>query len=196
MRLESAGGPCYLREVHAWDRDAGRPRELKRRDPGKVVLRGPRDSDFEALRSLWRELMDLHVQLDPRFTLSDNADQRFFNYLETARSRDDYRVRLAVVNDQPVGFAISCVLPNSPVYKARWIGYVNDLCVTASMRKRGIGELLVEDAVAWLRANGAETVEVYVAHYNEGAQRFWRRIGGREYLERLSLDLSRFEDEE
>jgi ribosomal protein S18 acetylase RimI-like enzyme len=182
--------------VHAWDRDAGRTREIGQRlEPGEVVLRNAKDSDFGVLRDLWRELMDLHVELDPRFTLSDNADQRFFNYLETARSREDYRVRIAAVGDRPVGFAISCVLPNSPVYRARWIGYINDLCVTDSMRRRGIGELLVRDAVDWLRANGAETVEVYVACYNEGAQRFWRRIGGREYLERLSLDLSRFPEE-
>lgn len=163
--------------------------------PGQVVLRSARDGDYDVLRDLWRELMDLHVDLDPRFTLSENADQRFFNYLETARGRDDYRVRLAIVDGQPVGFAISCVLPNSPVYRARWIGYINDLCVTQSMRRRGIGEVLVKDAVDWLRSNGAETVEVYVARRNEDAQRFWRRIGGRDYLERLSLDLSRFADE-
>ena len=160
---------------------------------GEVVLRDARDDDFEALLALWRELMDHHVDLDPRFDLSDNADQRFFNYLDTAKSRDDYRVRLAVMRNQPVGFAIACVLPNSPVYRARWIGYVNDLCVTRSMRRRGIGELLVHDAVMWLRQCGAESVEVYVAHENEVARRFWRRIGGREYLERLSLDLSRFD---
>jgi ribosomal protein S18 acetylase RimI-like enzyme len=180
--------------VHAWDRDSGRPREVgKAFDPNSVILRNVKESDYEPLRALWRELMDLHVSLDPRFTLSENADQRFFNYLETARSRDDYRVRLATIDDKPIGFAISCVLPNSPVYRARWIGYINDLCVTVEMRRHGIGEILVRDAVAWLRENGAETVEVYVARHNMGAQRFWRRIGGREYLERLSLDLSRFE---
>lgn len=161
-----------------------------------MILRSAREDDYEVLLALWRELMELHVSLDPRFALSENADQRFFNYVETARSRDDYRVRLAEVDGEAVGFAISCVLPNSPVYRARWIGYINDLCVTGSMRKRGIGELLVKDAVEWLRANGAETVEVYVAHYNEVAQRFWRRIGGRDYLERLSLDLGRFGGEE
>lgn len=182
--------------MHAWDRSSGRPRDLrKERDAQRVILRAARDTDFEPLRRLWRELMDLHVRLDPRFTLSEAADQRFYGYLETARARDDYRVRVAVVDDEVVGFAISCVLPNSPVYRARWIGYINDLCVTESMRKRGIGERLVRDSVEWLRANGAETVEVYVAHLNEGAQRFWRRVGGREYLERLSLDLSRFEDD-
>ena len=103
---------------------------------GEIVLRDARDEDFEPLLALWRELMDLHVDLDPRFDLSDNADERFFNYLDTAKSRDDYRVRLATLRGRPVGFAIACVLPNSPVYRARWIGYINDLCVTASMFSR------------------------------------------------------------
>ncbi len=185
--MSPPGAACYLkREVHA------RERPFPAR-AGDIVLRDAREDDFDALLALWRELMDLHVELDDRFDLSDNADQRFFNYVDTAQSRDDYRVRLAVHREEIVGFAIACVLPNSPVYRARWIGYINDLCVTASMRRRGVGELLVHDAVAWLRQCGAESVEVYVAHHNAVAQRFWRRIGGTEYLERLSLDLTRFE---
>lgn len=177
--------------VHAWDHPSSvdAPERV-----GDVLLRSAEDQDFDALLGLWRELMDLHVELDPRFALSDNADQRFFSYLDTARAREDYRVRLAEQDDRIIGFAISCVLPNSPVYRARWIGYINDLCVTASMRRQGVGEILVQDAVDWLRACGAESVEVYVAHHNQVARRFWRRIGGREYLERLSIDLGRFSE--
>jgi ribosomal protein S18 acetylase RimI-like enzyme len=87
-----------------------------------------------------------------------------------------------------VGFAVCCILPNSPVYRARWIGYINDLCVTERMRGRGIGEFLVRDSVKWLKDSGADSIEVYVAHKNDGAQRFWRRVGGRDYLDRMSID--------
>lgn len=152
------------------------------------------------LLRLWRELMDLHVSLDPRFSLADQADQAFLSYAETARARDDYRIRVAETqvpgtgNHQVVGFAVSCILPNSPVYKTRWIGYINDISVTASMRGRGIGELLVDDAIWWLRRNGADSIEVYVARCNEGAQKFWRRVGGRDYLDRLSIDLKSYEE--
>jgi ribosomal protein S18 acetylase RimI-like enzyme len=82
-------------------------------------------------------------------------------------------------------------LPNSPVYKTRWIGYVNDIVVTRGQRGRGVGELLVEDALWWLERNGAESIEVYVARSNEGAQRVWRRMGGRDYLDRLTIDVRR-----
>jgi len=170
--------------VHAWEQDGSHGDESL-----EVTIRDARADDDADLARLWRELMDLHVALDDRFALSDNADEAFQSYAETARNRDDYRVRLAVVNEHAVGFVICCILPNSPVYRTRWIGYINDLCVTRNMRGHGIGELLVEDSVEWLRNNGADSVEVYVARANDGAQRFWRRVGGREYLDRMSIDL-------
>lgn len=171
--------------MHAWDRPPGPPSPLAQ----EIVLSDARDADQTDLLLLWRELMDLHADLDPRFELAPDADERFSQYVDTAIHRDDYRVRMARLGHRAVGFAISCILPNSPVYRARWIGYVNDLCVTGSLRGRGVGTRLVEDAVSWLTRGGAESVEVYVAGANEAARRFWRRMGGREYLERLSLDL-------
>lgn len=159
------------------------------------MVRDAREADGAQLLALWHELMDLHVSNDPRFALSENCDQRFFNYIDTARSRDDYRVRVAVSAGRLVGFVICCVLPNSPVYRTRWIGYVNDISVTKAARGQGVGTALVEDAVRWMRSQGAESIEVYVAKANTGAARFWRAMGADEYLERLSLDLSRFESE-
>lgn len=170
--------------MHAWEQDGA-----QHEDAIEVTIRDARPEDDGDVTRLWRELMDLHVELDDRFALSENADQAFLSYADTARTRDDYRVRLAEVDGRPVGFAISCILPNSPVYRTRWIGYINDLCVTSSLRGRGIGELLVDDAVEWLRENGADSVEVYVAGANDGAQRFWRRVGAQDYLDRMSIAL-------
>lgn len=161
--------------------------------PGRnISIRDATAADYEDLVDLWQELMAHHVRLDPRFALATDADDRFLSYLDTAAGRDDYRVRLALEDGQPVGFAVACVLPNSPVYRARYVGYINDLCVTQTARGRGIGTDLVEDAVRWLRQEGADTVEVYVAHENHDALRFWKRVGGRAYLERLALDVGQF----
>lgn len=154
-----------------------------------IGLRNAEPGDDAALLALWRELMDLHAALDSRFALSDDADSAFLSYAEAARTRDDYRLRVAEIEDRVVGFAVSCLLPNSPVYKTRWIGYINDISVTAAHRGQGIGEALVDDAIWWLKRNGAESVEVYVARANDGAQKFWRRVGGRDYLDRLSIDV-------
>lgn len=158
-------------------------------DPDKISLREARAADADEVTRLWRELMDLHVDVDERFALADNSNEAFLTYFEAALSRDDYRVRVAVMDDALVGFTVACILPNSPVYRTRWIGYINDVCVTESMRGRGVGKRLAYDAIRWLKDNGADSVEVYVARKNHLAQRFWRRIGGRDYLDRLSIEL-------
>lgn len=138
---------------------------------------------------MWRELMNLHSALDARFRLGPTADVRFRDYVDLARGRGDYAVRVAAdASNAPIGFVIACVLPNSPVYANRWIGYINDVCVTEAHRGRGIGRALVVDASRWLVEAGAQSVEVYVAMANPKARRFWRRLGAREYLERLTLE--------
>jgi ribosomal protein S18 acetylase RimI-like enzyme len=157
-------------------------------DETPIVLREAEGRDFEFVLALWMELMKHHVELDDRFALAENARQRFFNYFETARVREDYLVRLALDDERPVGFIIACLLPNSPVYRTRWIGYINDLCVTGAMRRRGIGRILVDDAVRWLQAHGANSVEVYVAHHNQRARAFWERMGANPYLVRMSIE--------
>ncbi|MBI2378059.1 MAG: GNAT family N-acetyltransferase [Deltaproteobacteria bacterium] len=144
---------------------------------------------YEILR-LWQELMAVHADVDPRFALADDAEHAFMQYYEGAVSRDDYRVRVAEERDGTiVGFAIACILANTSVYRTRWIGYVNDLCVTESRRGQGIGRVLAFDAFRWLKENGAQSLEVYVARKNDAAQRFWRRIGARDYLDRLSIEV-------
>ncbi len=163
------------------------------RAPPSLVIRDAQDEDAVDLLLLWRELMALHTAVDRRFTLSEHADQRFRDYVETAQSRDDYRVRVAAIGDRPVGFIIACVLPNSPLYRTRWVGYVNDLCVTESARGRGLGRALVRDVLGWMRDRGAESIEMYVAKANPSAAAFWRRIGARDFLERLTLDVDAFE---
>jgi ribosomal protein S18 acetylase RimI-like enzyme len=170
--------------VHAVKQEAGQKPAIN------VILRDAQKTDSPQIGQLWRELMDLHSDIDERFALADNADHAFQGYLDNARKSDDYLVRVADVDGVCVGFTIGCILPNSPAYRTRWVGYINDICVTQEKRGRGIGEALVKDAVRWLKNHGAESVEVYVSKANDGAQRFWRRVGGRDYLDRLSIDFS------
>lgn len=171
--------------------NGGRTREAS----PPIVLRDALPADRPLLLVLWRELMEVHTRDDPRFALAQDADARFVDYVDTARQRDDYRVRVATwAGDGPrrsarlVGFTIACVLPNAPMYRTRWIGYVNDICVTREARGRGIGRALVLDALDWMRDRGAESFEVHVADRNPGALEFWRAMGAQAYLHRMSID--------
>ena len=75
-------------------------------------------------------------------------------------------------------------------FRARPFLFLEDLVVTAAARGRGVGEALVAAVAREALARRASRVEWAVLDWNEGALRFYRRIGGRpqgEWL-RYSLD--------
>lgn len=55
-----------------------------------------------------------------------------------------------------------------------WIGF---LVVDPQARGRGLGERIVRAAEEWMAAEGAEAIRLGVSERNDGADRFWRRMG-------------------
>jgi len=51
------------------------------------------------------------------------------------------------------------------------------LMVSKRYRRRGLGWALLEEAVAWARANGVEKLELHVFPHNEPAIRLYERFG-------------------
>ena len=56
-------------------------------------------------------------------------------------------------------------------------GYLQRLAVHPAVRQRGIGTLLINDALAWARRRGAELVWVNTQQHNENALRLYQKIG-------------------
>ena len=75
-------------------------------------------------------------------------------------------------------------------FRARPFLFLEDLVVTAAARGKGVGEALVAAVAREAVARGASRLEWAVLDWNEGALRFYRRLGGRPQREwlRYSLD--------
>jgi GNAT superfamily N-acetyltransferase len=75
-------------------------------------------------------------------------------------------------------------------FRARPFLFLEDLVVTEAARRRGVGEALVAAVAREAVSRGASRVEWAVLDWNEGALRFYRRLGGRPQSEwlRYSLD--------
>ena len=74
-------------------------------------------------------------------------------------------------------------------FRARPFLYLEDLVVTAAARGRGVGEALMAAVAREARARNASRVEWAVLDWNEGALRFYRRLGGRPQTEWLRYSL-------
>jgi ribosomal protein S18 acetylase RimI-like enzyme len=112
-----------------------------------------------------------------RERLEDPLPPSYFRAFE-AVDRDP-NIRLVVAEDGEgavVGCLQLCFLPGLSSQGASR-GLIEDVRVAAHWRSRGIGEQMVQWAVAEARAGGCKLVELLTHHTRVDAQRFYVRLG-------------------
>ena len=101
----------------------------------------------------------------------------YFHAFEALAS--DPHIRLVVAEDSAgavVGCLQLCILPGLSSQGASR-GLIEDVRVAAHCRSRGIGEQMVQWAVAEARAKGCKLVELLTHNTRVDAQRFYARLG-------------------
>jgi ribosomal protein S18 acetylase RimI-like enzyme len=112
-----------------------------------------------------------------RERLDEPLRESYFKAFE-ALDRDP-NIELVVAQDGEgtvVGCLQLCILPGLSSQGASR-GLIEDVRVAAHCRSRGIGELLVQWAIAQARAKGCKLVELLTHHTRSDAQRFYERLG-------------------
>jgi RimJ/RimL family protein N-acetyltransferase len=126
-------------------------------------------ADLVALASeVGREPGDYLLTTD---TWRSVADER--RYLRAVRRHADAAVFVALDGDEIVGRLSVARDPHPASAHVADIG----LIVAASHRRRGIGRLLLDTAVAWARASGIRKLELHVFPWNGPAIRLYERFG-------------------
>jgi RimJ/RimL family protein N-acetyltransferase len=103
------------------------------------------------------------------------ADER--RYLKTAQRHPDAAVFVA--EDADGGIVGRLSLSRDPHPASRHVADLG-LMVAASSRRRGIGTLLLEQAVAWARESGIRKLELHVFPWNEPALALYEAVGFRQ----------------
>ena len=141
--------------------------------PLSVSIRRARRQDVEAIV---RMLAD-----DPlgsgRERIEEPLPSCYFRAFEAVDH--DPHIQL-VVAEESVGAVVGClelcILPGLSSQGASR-GLIEDVRVAAHCRSRGIGEQMVQWAIAEARARGCNLVELLTHHTRIDAQRFYRRLG-------------------
>jgi ribosomal protein S18 acetylase RimI-like enzyme len=112
-----------------------------------------------------------------RERLEDPLPPSYFRAFEALDH--DPNIQLVVAQDDEgavVGCLQLCILPGLSSQGASR-GLIEDVRVAAHCRSRGIGERLVQWAVAEARGKGCKLVELLTHHTRVDAQRFYVRLG-------------------
>jgi ribosomal protein S18 acetylase RimI-like enzyme len=127
---------------------------------------------------LWWEFILFHQDIDPIYTSLEGAIPGFIeNHLQRCMKSDDGLVLVAVDGTKVVGYSLSEVHRISPGLKREKYGYIDDMAVTASYRRKGIGEKMVAEIIKWFQAKDIKRVELGTTAKNMVANSFWQKQG-------------------
>jgi ribosomal protein S18 acetylase RimI-like enzyme len=142
---------------------------------------------LDEIREIWFELHEHHIAADPvraKVARARTAEEawRFRRPAMARWIKEPGAVALVARDmDRAVGFAIATV-KDAP---GTWdvgdrIGVLDVLAVTEERRSLGIGELLTREVARRLASNGVSMMQIEVLSANEGAARFYQRLGAAE----------------
>lgn len=134
-----------------------------------VTLAGP--NDVKAIAALFAA-MDRHYQ--GRTLPEEDWVEKTARYL--AEPENGTRYALARVNGAPVGIACFTLFRHGLVHAGSL--FLKDLYVLKTARGSGAGEALMRFVARFARDRGVDRIDLTVDAPNDGAIRFYARLGG------------------
>jgi ribosomal protein S18 acetylase RimI-like enzyme len=157
----------------------------------RVVVRPATSADLPRLGRLGALLVEVHHDFDPlRFLPTrDRTPADYANFMIAQLADPDVVVLVADDNGDVIGYAYGAVEGYDYMSLRGPAGVVHDVIVDPEYRGRGVGRLLLEAALAHLKARGAPRVVLTTAEQNEAAQRLFTRAGFRRTMLEMTREL-------
>ena len=145
-----------------------------------VVIRPARRSDRARAAELWSEMIDYHARISNidfrRVRDAKRIWMRFFDRHLGSRTK---RAWVAERKGWVVGLVMGSMVKRPPMFVVRYRGHIEEMAVTASERRKGIGSRLLKEFLAWARAKGVPYVTLEAAPENRIGVPFWEKKGFR-----------------
>jgi ribosomal protein S18 acetylase RimI-like enzyme len=157
-----------------------------------IHLRPARASDLPVLVPLLLRLKRLNEEFDPLLRVRDDAEQQAREVLQ-ASLEDPKAILLAAEGvgpdkDKVVGL-VHAYLRERPFYTPEVEGVIADIYLLPLYRRHGVGEYLLKEVSAQLKAKGAGVVIAEFPAQNEIASRFYAKRGFRAITARHARSL-------
>jgi ribosomal protein S18 acetylase RimI-like enzyme len=159
--------------------------------PDTLRVRPARPGDLQALGRLGADLMRSHYAYDRQRFMPPGAhpEHGYASFLGSLLDRSDVAIFVAEVAGAVAGYVYAGVEPISWKELRDECGYVHDLVVDDAHRGRGVGTLLMEAALGWMKERGLPRVVLCTAQSNDGAQRLFAHLGFRRTMIEMTREL-------
>src|SRR5579872_1037522 len=159
----------------------------------EVIIRRATRDDLPTLGRLGAELVRLHHAFDrARFIApSGDVEDGYAWFLGTQLDEAEAVIFVAEHAGSVVGYTYAGLEPMSWKDLRGPAGFIHDVVVVPSARRRGVGARLVEAAADWLEALGAPRVMLGTAEQNQGARRLFQQLGFRPTMVEMTRERRR-----
>ncbi len=147
-----------------------------------IHLRPAREADLGAIVPLLLRLKRLNEEFDPLLKVREDAERQARDIVRSHLADPKAVVLVAeglgADRDKVVGF-VRAVVRERPFYVPEFEGVIVDIYLLPLYRRKGVGEYLLREVSAALKAKGAGVVTAEFPAQNEIAVRFYAKRGFR-----------------
>ncbi|HET9985887.1 MAG TPA: GNAT family N-acetyltransferase [Longimicrobiales bacterium] len=156
-----------------------------------TIVRRAASADLPTLGRLGALLVRTHHDFDAKRFLSPTrrTPSAYASFLGTQLEDPDVAVRVAEDDGMVIGYTYAAVEGYDYMSLRGPAGVVYDVVVDRAHRGRGVGRLLLEASLAFLKSRGAPRVVLSTAVQNEPAQRLFASLGFRRTMIEMTREL-------
>ncbi len=155
------------------------------------IVRRATPADLPSIGRLGALLVEEHYGFDPRrfVAAGRRTPSDYASFLGGQLEDPDIAVLVADDDGDVIGYAYAAVEGYDFMALRGPAGLLHDVIVDPGHRGRGVGRLLLDAALEFLRSRGAPRVVLFTAERNEAAQRLFERIGFRRTMIEMTREL-------
>jgi ribosomal protein S18 acetylase RimI-like enzyme len=149
-----------------------------RRERSMPIIRRAEERDIGAIAALWKDLFDLHAELDPIFQVAEDGENAYRVWLQGQLDMPDNFFHIAEAEGRVIAFCQSQIKVLPPMLVYRRIGVIADMAVDQAWRGRGVGRRLYQYVETRLHRLGADRIELKTSSFNAQSNHFWQKVCG------------------
>ncbi len=155
----------------------------------KFELRKATVRDLDEIVKLNKKVADYHRKIDKYYKPSSKVGVDFRKYMAGLIRKKNGLVLVAEADGKMVGYFAAKIEKPSPIFSPKRIGKISRAFVLEEYRRLGIGKMAVKEILKWFRKNKIKHIEISVDARNEIGIRFWKKLGFKEFMKKMRLDL-------
>lgn len=156
-----------------------------------VTIRRATRGDVRALGRLGALLVRTHYEFDAKRFLSEAPEtaSRYGGFLGTQLDNPEAGIFVAELHGSVIGYVYAAVEGYDYMSLRGPAGVLQDIVVDPEHRNRGVGRMLLETAIEFLKTKGMPRAVLSTAARNETAQRLFASAGFRRTMIEMTVEL-------